>query len=72
VRLNKYLDFQRDVFGHRKGAKNAKVKLFSEKVLFYSLPTSLSTGIFGGSTAKNKKKHLCVLRGENNLISWMC
>jgi hypothetical protein len=39
-----------------------RLKLFSEKVLFYSLPTSLSAGIFGGSTAKNKKKHLCVLR----------
>jgi hypothetical protein len=25
VRLNKYLEFQRDVFIHRKGAKNAKV-----------------------------------------------
>ena len=25
VRLNKYLDFQGDVFIHRKGAKNAKV-----------------------------------------------
>jgi hypothetical protein len=25
VRLNKYLDFQRDLFIHRKGAKNAKV-----------------------------------------------
>jgi hypothetical protein len=31
-------------------------------VLFYSLPFFLSAGIFGGSTAKNKKKHLCVLR----------
>jgi len=81
VRLNKYLDFQRDVCIHRKGAKNAKVnffcfpvrglkikknqlykvnligkttifvtyvklKLFSEKVLFYSLPSYLSSGIF--------------------------
>jgi len=36
-----------------------KLKLFSEKVLFYSL---LSAGIVGGSTAKNKKKHLCDLR----------
>jgi len=25
VRLNKYLDFHRDAFIHRKGAKNAKV-----------------------------------------------
>jgi len=47
---------------HRKGAKNAEVKLFSEKVLFYSLPSILSAGISGGSTAKNKKKYLCVLR----------
>jgi len=39
-----------------------KLKLFSEKVLFYSLPSFLSAGILGGSTAKNKKKHLCVLR----------
>jgi hypothetical protein len=39
-----------------------KLKLFFEKVLFYSLPSFLSVGIFGGSTAKNKKKHLCVLR----------
>jgi hypothetical protein len=39
-----------------------KLKLFSEKVLFYSLPSFLSASIFGGSTAKNKKKHLCVLR----------
>jgi hypothetical protein len=31
-------------------------------MLFYSLPSFLSTGIFGASTAKNKKKHLCVLR----------
>jgi hypothetical protein len=31
-------------------------------VLFYSLPSFLSAGIFGGSTAKNMKKHLCVLR----------
>jgi hypothetical protein len=38
------------------------LKLFSEKVLFYSLPSFLSAGIFGGSTAKNKKKHLSVLR----------
>ena len=36
-----------------------KLKIFSEKVLFYSLPPA---GIFGGSTAKNMKKHLCVLR----------
>ena len=33
----------------------------SEKVLFYSLPPFLFAGIFGGSTAKNKKKQLCVL-----------
>jgi hypothetical protein len=33
-----------------------KLKLFSEKVLFYSLPSFLSANIFGGSTAKNKKK----------------
>jgi hypothetical protein len=39
-----------------------KLQLFSEKVLFYSLPSFMSAGIFGGSTAKNKKKHLCVLR----------
>jgi hypothetical protein len=39
-----------------------KLKLFSEKVIFYSLPSLLYAGIFGGSTAKNKKKHLCVLR----------
>jgi len=39
-----------------------KLKLFSEKVLFYSLPSFLSAVIFGGSTAKNKKKNLCVLR----------
>ena len=38
-----------------------KLKLFSEKVLFYSLPSFLSAGGFGGSTAKNKKKRLCVL-----------
>jgi len=38
------------------------LKLFSEKVLFYSLSSFLSASIFGGSTAKNKKKHLCVLR----------
>jgi sigma-B regulation protein RsbU (phosphoserine phosphatase) len=38
-------------------------------VLFYYLPSFLSAGILGGSTAKSKKKHLCVLRGENNLIS---
>jgi len=51
-----------------------KLKLFSEKVLFYSLPFFLSAGIFGGSTAKNKKKHLCALCvcGENNLTSGMC
>jgi hypothetical protein len=30
--------------------------------LNYFLPSFLSAGIFGGSTAKNKKKHLCVLR----------
>jgi hypothetical protein len=36
-----------------------KLKLFSEKVIFYFL---LYAVIFGGSTAKNKKKHLCVLR----------
>jgi len=41
---------------------HGQFKLFSEKVLFYSLPSFLSAGIFGGSTAKNKKKHLCVLR----------
>jgi hypothetical protein len=62
VRLNKYLDFRRNAFIHRKGAKNAKVQLFSVKMLFYSLPSFLSTVIFGGSTAKNKKKYLCVLR----------
>jgi len=33
-------------------------------VLFYSLPSFLSAGIFKGSTAKNKKKHLCVLRAS--------
>jgi hypothetical protein len=35
------------------------------------LPSLLSAGIFGGSTAKNKKKHLRVLRvcGENNLVA---
>jgi len=38
-----------------------KLKLLSEKVLFYSLPSFLFAGIFGGSTAKNKKKPLCVL-----------
>jgi hypothetical protein len=31
-------------------------------VLFYSLPSLLSAGISGGLAAKNKKKHLCVLR----------
>jgi hypothetical protein len=41
-----------------------KLKLFSKKMLFYSLPSFLSAGIFGGSTAKNKKKHLCVLRAS--------
>jgi hypothetical protein len=30
-------------------------------MLFYSLSSFLSAGILGGSTAKNKKKHLCVL-----------
>jgi uncharacterized membrane protein len=65
-----------------------KLKLFSEKVLLYSLVSLLSAGIFGGPTAKNKKKNPCALRvsacpmksllhlfhrgGENNLISWMC
>jgi hypothetical protein len=39
-----------------------KLKLFSEKVFFYSLPFFLSVDIFGGSTEKNNKKHLCVLR----------
>ena len=38
-----------------------KLKLVSKKVLFYSLPSFLSNGIFGGLTAKNKTKHLCVL-----------
>jgi len=50
----------------QKGTKSTKIKLqgklFSEKVLFYSLPSFLSAGVFGGSTAKNKKKRLCVLR----------
>ena len=90
------LDFQRDLFIHRKAAKCAesiyfmfagerpdikkdqlykgnliaratifvtyvKLKLFSEKELFYSLPSFLSAGIFGGSTAKDLKTHLCVL-----------
>jgi hypothetical protein len=50
------------LFIHRKGSKNAKGYLFSEKVLFYSLPSFLPVDIFGGSTAKNKKKHLRVLR----------
>jgi hypothetical protein len=40
---------------------HVKLILFSEKVLFYSLPSFLSARIFEGSTAKNKKKHLCVL-----------
>jgi hypothetical protein len=39
-----------------------KLKLFSKKVLFFSLPSFQPAGIFSGSTAKNKKKHLCVLR----------
>jgi hypothetical protein len=39
-----------------------ELKLFSGKVHFYSLPSFLSAGIFGGSTAKNKIKLLCVLR----------
>jgi len=56
------MDFQQDLFIHRKGAKNAKVKLFSEKLVIYPLPSFLTAGIFGGSTAKNKKKHLCVPR----------
>jgi len=30
-------------------------------VPFYSSPSFLSTGILGGSTAKNKKQQLCVL-----------
>jgi hypothetical protein len=30
-------------------------------MLFYSLPSFLSAVILGGATAKNKKKHLCVL-----------
>ena len=38
-----------------------KLKLFSEKVLFYSLPSFLSASFLGGSAAKNKKKHLSVL-----------
>jgi len=38
-----------------------KLKLSSEKVLFNSLVSFLSGGILGGSTAKKKKKHLCVL-----------
>ena len=46
-----------------------KLKLFSEKVRFYFLPSFLSAGIFGGSTAKNKQKHLCVLRGGELLGS---
>jgi len=33
-------------------------------VLFYSLTSFLSAGILGGSTAKNKKTHLCDLRGS--------
>jgi hypothetical protein len=42
-------------------ATYAKFQLISGKVLFYSSPSFLSAVIFGGSPAKNKKKHLCVL-----------
>jgi hypothetical protein len=35
VRLNKDLDFQRDLIIHRKGAKNATVLIFSEKMFFF-------------------------------------
>jgi hypothetical protein len=51
VRLNKYLDFQRDLFIHRKERKGLTIFRISALLFF---------AVF--STAKNKKKHLCVLR----------
>ena len=47
--------------------KNLKTYLFTAKTqrtqrFNYSLPSFQSAGILGGSTAKNKKKYLCVLR----------
>jgi hypothetical protein len=38
-------------------ATHVKFPLILEKVLLYSLPSFLSAGVFGGSTAKNKKNN---------------